>query len=108
MLKNLLESAFKTVCPLIFTGSTYTDYELTSEALSVAAPFDGYAMLLASNVPNIDALTVQCGDLVSLSPTYAESWSSVYVPCRKGQTVYATVNGTGRPILRIIRTALSE
>ena len=108
MLQNLLESAFKTMCPLIFTGSTHTDYELTSEALSVTAPFDGYAMLLASNVPNIDALTIRCNDLVSLSPTFARAWGAVYVPCRKGQTIHANVNGTGRPVLRIIRTALSE
>ena len=108
MLKNLLESAFKTMCPLIFTGSTYTDYELTSETLSVAAPFDGYAMLLASNMPNIDVLTIQCGDLVSMSPAFSGAWVAVYVPCRKGQTIYATVNGTGHPVLRIISTALSE
>ena len=108
MLKNLLESTFKTMCPFIFPGSTRTDYEFTSDALSVAAPFDGYAMLLASNVPNIDALTIQCGHLVSMSPTFTGAWAAVYVPCRKGQPVYATVNGTGRPVLRIIRTALSE
>lgn len=109
MLKSLLERLFRTMCPLVFTGPTHTDYEV-SKMLQITAPYDGWALLLVSEKEGVSALTLQCAHIVSLIPCVGTSpnWGAVYVPCRKGQTITATVNGEGKPTLRIIRTALPE
>ena len=107
MLKSFLEKLFRTMCPFVFTGATYTDYEV-SGSMQIVAPYDGWVMLLASNVVDTTSLTLQCSHLISLIPCSGSAWGSVYVPCRKGQSITATVNGTGKPKLRIIRTALPE
>lgn len=107
MLKDLFETLFRTMCPLVFTGSTYTDYEVP-DSRQIIAPYDGWAMYLAENVNDVYSLSIQSDHIVNTSPSYDTKWGAVYVPCRKGQTITATVNGEGKPTLRIIPTALPE
>lgn len=77
MLKSLLEKLFRTMCPLVFSGPTYTDYEVP-DSRQIIAPYDGWAMYLATNINDVYSLSIQSEHIVNISPSYDTKWGVLY------------------------------
>ena len=108
MLKTLLQTLLKAVCPQVFPGENSIDHQLQNAQSSFVAPFDGYAVCISAGVSDVAAINLVKGMFANFIPTYLDSWGAVWISCRKGETIIVSITGSGKPTLRFIETRLSE
>ena len=102
MLKDRLDSLLRASLALAAPSSKVVTQNVTANTQEFVAPFDGYAVVVAGNVNRIDAVNIENHGVQSFVPSYLSAWSCAWVPCRKGQTIRLTLNGTAYPIVRFI------
>ena len=102
LLKQLFQSFIQTSLPLVNPGSNQVSQSLTSSNQTVVAPLDGFAVVVAGNLPNIDAINIENHGVQSFIPAYLNAWGCAWVPCRKGQQITISTNGSSLPSLRFV------
>lgn len=108
--KSLLDEISRRSASLAFQGSGIQDFSVTGSTTTFVAPFDGYAVAVASGYANTDAINLSCGGVQVFTPSYLGSWIVLWVPCRKGVDITVRINGSPStyPILRCVKARLVE